>query len=91
MLGLRDIIALLEQWPRWKDLTALPARVQALEARLAAMEATRQPSPTDCPRGHGAMEFVGEVADPIFGAVGVKRRRWRCPTCGFETELEREP
>lgn len=91
MLGLSDILRLLDHWPKWKDLTGLPARVQALEERLKALEASKPPSPTDCPAGHGAMAFVSERPDPTFGVVGVKLRLWRCPTCGFETEVERKP
>jgi len=43
MMVVDDILKILERIPLWKKLTALPTRVDALEKRLAELEASKAP------------------------------------------------
>lgn len=89
MVGLPDLLKILEMWPAWKRLVATPDKVAALEERLAALEA-RLAGPAvagDCPKcGAGTLRFNREEGDPVFGVVGVTRIYSRCdtPGCGYE-------
>ncbi|MBX6382111.1 MAG: hypothetical protein IRZ07_03920 [Microbispora sp.] len=79
---------LLEQVPLWKRLKELPGRVEALERRIAALEAAR-PAADACPKCHApALRLLAETPDPMFGDLGVKLRAFRCEACGFETSRQ---
>ncbi len=95
MSTLSDIIALLDRWPKWKELAALPERVQALEARLQALEGktgARPLGPTDCPKCRTPLEFVSEKPHEHFGDIGgLKVHTLRCATCGMQVEREFDP
>ncbi|KAG5716814.1 hypothetical protein E4T56_gene17452, partial [Termitomyces sp. T112] len=69
---LSDILALLDKWPLWKRMTEAPSRIDDLEKRLAALEATpkRAPGKTCKACGEPAMRLTASVADPIMGDLG---------------------
>lgn len=84
-----DIVKALEALPLWKRLTALPDRVDHLERRLAALEASAKATPGagKCNFCQGRLEVIGETPDPTFGAFGTKLLTLKCqnPTCAKET------
>jgi hypothetical protein len=85
-----DILKILDKLPLWKTLSTLPARLDALERRVAALEgasAKNQADAINCPACGGAMKFVAERPDPAFGRLGVKERDLRCE-CGHATTLQ---
>ncbi|WP_368933530.1 hypothetical protein [Brevundimonas naejangsanensis] len=84
-----DIVKALEAMPLWKRLTALPDRVEQLERRLAALEASRATAPSagTCKFCHGALRVISEVPHPIFGDFGHKELTLECqnPSCSKRT------
>jgi hypothetical protein len=91
---LKDLVAMLETWPVWKRVKATPDRVDALETRIARLEAAITAKPADqrpaCPScGDGRMVFKGAKKDPTFGVLGGRQVTRACDACGFEdTQLE---
>lgn len=81
--------------PIWRNLKALPARVEELERRLAALEegakAPRKSPGQPCPAcGEPAYLLTNsERSKGPFGALGAMDRTYICGECGFsETKLE---
>ena len=89
MPSVTDILALLDKIPIWKDLKRMPARINELEKRLAALESKHEPSLKTCPKcGTGTFALVSTERDPIFGEMGVQNRLYRCTECGFSESLQ---
>ena len=88
MLNL-DIMKALQALPIWQRLTALPDRVDHLERRLAALEASAKATPSAgaCRFCQGAMDVIDEQPGPIFGDLGHKQLTLKCrnPTCAKTT------
>lgn len=84
-----DIMKALEALPIWKRLSGLPDRVDALERRLAALEASASATPSSgtCKFCHGPLRVIDERPDPIFGNLGHKQLTLKCqnPSCGKTT------
>lgn len=89
MAVLSDILALLDKWPLWKRMTEAPSRIDDLEKRLAALEATpkRAPGKTCKACGEPAMRLTASVADPIMGDLGAKVETWTCSACSFAENI----
>jgi len=86
-----DILALLDKIPIWKRVQETPARVDALEKRVADLEARLARAPGEaCPKC-GALEFRTESAKPSrqFGDMGAVDRTLKCGACDYtETRME---
>jgi hypothetical protein len=81
------MLKILDNVPVWKTLVTLPRRVEALEQRLAALEAKpAAPGWMTCKLCGGAMDVTVERPDPVFGAMGKKRLDLRCGACGRVTD-----
>ena len=94
MISVSDILKILEQWPRWKALTAMPERLKALEDRVAALEARpKAPAADACPLCGEAMKVTASDAHPIFGTFGVQERTLTCTNgaCGHSEKREFDP
>lgn len=78
MAVLSDILALLDRWDEWRRIREAPARIDALERRLAQLEATPRGDCRKC--GQGNMLRSGTV----FMRAGRAVQKFRCaePTCG---------
>jgi len=91
-MGPSDIVKYLEMIPLWKRLSEMPARLEALEKRLAAVEALASaPASARCPKcWKGVMCATERRADPMFGAMGVARVARVCdqPGCGWTDEAQ---
>lgn len=90
MAILSEILALLDKWPEWKRVREAPARLDALEKRMALLE---QKAPVTagrpCPAcGQPAMRRTGVKPDPMFGDMGVKLETWTCASCGGTDEVQ---
>lgn len=87
---LDDILKALDRWEEWRRLRAAPARLDAVERRLAALEAglARRPAPETCPFCRtGALRLVDIVPEPgVFAALGAEIEVLHCenPACGRE-------
>ena len=80
-----SILALLNKWPKWKRLTELPEKFDAMEARIKALEQKLSGSGDECPRCHQrTFQLINSKEDPLFGEVGGVRREYRCSSCNFE-------
>ena len=82
-----DILALLDKIPIWRRVQETPARVDALEKRVAALEAklARAPGET-CPScGDQAMRVKSsQPAKHGLGSLGVREYLYECEACGFK-------
>jgi ribosomal protein L37AE/L43A len=88
---LEDIMKTLERIPLWKRLTALPAEVQELRARVEALEAQLAGKPgTLCPICNATgFKRVSSKPHPEFGFAGIKLDSYRCDACGHAEDRER--
>ncbi len=96
MALLGEIMQVLESVKGWKEIQAAPARIDALERRVAQLEAAlriKQPTqPTDlCPKCNvGKLKIVAEGPAPTHAQrlSGIKRRALVCsdPVCGHAIE-----
>jgi hypothetical protein len=86
-----DIIKALEAVPGWKAVMSLPKRLAELEARVAALEkGAGKPvnAATICPACALPLAFTSEQDDRIFGAHGVKIRKFHCTSCNRDSERQ---
>jgi hypothetical protein len=81
-----DILALLDKIPIWKRVQETPARVDALEKRIAELEARLARAPGQACPACGALEF--RVTKSVrssgpFGDMGAKDVTRTCGACTF--------
>ncbi len=86
--GIGDILSLLDRVPIWKRVKELPDKMDALEKRLATLEAKpKLPICESC--GEGSMRrqadapLTGQWA--AFNGAGGGLKVYKCDKCGFET------
>lgn len=92
---LEDVMKALERIPAWKRLiSAVPAEMEALTQRVAAIEARLAAATDDvCPRCR-AVAFALIESRPeqgSFGALGVREYVWRCSSCRYEDVRQTPP
>jgi hypothetical protein len=88
MAVLSEITELLKRWDVWKRVEEAPGRIDALEKRIAELEAKLQRAPGEaCPRC-GALEYRAEksVPHPQFGEMGTRVHHMKCGECDFADE-----
>ncbi|AJY17842.1 hypothetical protein L0Z13_08515 [Burkholderia multivorans] len=89
---LEDIMKTLERVPGWKRISGAPAEIDALKARVAALEAKLAPGGQMCPLcNEPAMKVTASIPHPEFDFAGVKLDTLRCSACGHEETRQREP
>lgn len=86
-----DILAILDKIPIWKRVQETPDRVDALEKRIAELEAKLQKAPgLACP-ACGELSFRVTASGPTkggFGRLGARDITKTCQSCGFtDTEM----
>lgn len=97
MSAIGDIAKLLEQIPIWKRIKALPAEVESLQARVAALETAikARTAAEACPIcGSGNLKVISVQPHPIFGDVGgLQQRTMKCDNspCGHTEVREHDP
>ena len=84
MLGLKDLLAVLERWDTWKRMRETPDRLDAMERRVAVIEEKLDgPWPPDICKvcGERALRLMRSVAKTTGNTV----QYWGCERCR-ETE-----
>ena len=85
MISVKDILALLDKIPIWKQLNELPARVTELENRVQALESKKVTKSEICPRcKEDAYMLESSKPNVHFGDTGAQDRLYKCQSCGFE-------
>jgi hypothetical protein len=91
MAVIGEVVEILKRWDRWKRLDEAPDRMDALEKRIADLEAKLQrPSGETCP-SCGASDYRVQSATPVRSLIpghtsGRRKYRMKCGVCGFEDE-----
>ncbi|WP_217072536.1 hypothetical protein [Burkholderia multivorans] len=76
---LEDIMKTLERVPGWKRISGAPAEIDALKARVAALEAKLAPGGQMCPLcNEPTMKVTASIPHPEFDFAGVKLDTLRC-------------
>lgn len=90
---LEDVIKALERVPGWKRIAATPAEVDALRARVEALEARLAPATGDiCPKCRApAFHIVSNRPNPQFEWAGKSLDTWRCDKCDYTVEEPHVP
>ncbi len=97
MSAIADVAKLLEQIPIWKRLKGMPAEIEGLQARVAALEALvkTRPAAETCPLcNSGSLKVTSVKPHPIFGDVGgLQERTMKCDnsSCGHTETREYDP
>lgn len=90
---LNDVVKFLERWDVWKAVAKSPARIDALEKRVAILEAMfAAPPGKPCPKCRKPA-FVVEKSVPSrgpFGPLGHLDRTYVCP-CGYSEVRTEDP
>ncbi|MBU9251805.1 hypothetical protein KTD14_20290 [Burkholderia multivorans] len=69
----------LERVPGWKRISGAPAEIDALKARVAALEAKLAPGGQMCPLcNEPTMKVTASIPHPEFDFAGVKLDTLRC-------------
>lgn len=89
---LEDVLKALDRIPMWKRLSSMPDEVDALRARVAALEAHLAKAIGDqCPRcramAYGLIDS-GPASGPA-GELGIWSDRYACSACGYQNQRER--
>ncbi len=91
---IEDVMKALDRIPGWKRISDAPRQIDALEQRVAALEARLTPAAGDqCPRCREmAFRLIETVpADPPWNTLGVRVDVLRCSACRYEDRRERTP
>src|ERR1700676_1875626 len=97
MSAIGDITKILEKIPLWKRLGELPDQVDALQARVLALEEElrKRPSLEKCPIcGSGDLKITKVGPQPAsVGRLGVQERTIRCDNanCGHTEKRIHDP
>ncbi len=88
MISVSDILKILDKAPIWKTLTQTPKRIDALEARVATLEASEQ-NPTQtpgqpCPAcgDHALRRTSKTISESPWDELGAHDEVWTCKSCG---------
>ena len=79
--GLKDLLDALDRWGEWKSMRAAPAKLEALEKRVAELEEKLGNKwPPDVCRACGER---GLRLRDVYGpdAKGMMREGWNCEKC----------
>lgn len=89
---LEELNDLLDRLPLWKRLASAPDRLQALEQRVAALEAQLAGEPGErCPLcNKPELERVASKPDPVFGGTGLMQDSYRCRSCDHQEDRLRD-
>ena len=86
-----DLLALLDKIPVWRRVQAAPERIDALEKRVAELEAKLSRAPGAACPSCGAPEYrvtKSVVSAGPFGRLGAKDVTRTCGACSFtDTDL----
>ena len=82
LVSVTDILNVLKQVPEWIGLKEMLTRMKALEARVAALEATlAKPAAPPCPLCGKPMKTTAVAPHPQFGRHGWQDHTLACTDC----------
>jgi len=81
---LTDMLAAFDRWEEWKKMRAAPGRIDALEARLDALEkAPPEKAGEPCPAcGKPALRRTKQTEKKLGVHVTGFNEEWTCGACG---------
>ena len=91
---LEDIMKTLDRIPNWKRIQAAPKELDALTARVQALEAMLKPATgSACPScGTMAYKLTRSTPSPEpWGSMGARQDHFACSACGYTDIRERNP
>jgi predicted RNA-binding Zn-ribbon protein involved in translation (DUF1610 family) len=93
MFSLKDILDLLDHWPKWKRIQEMPEQFDGLQKRIAELEGRLARCPSEgCPKcGELAFRVSSSRPHPEIGDMGVTLRMMTCDKCGFSEETMISP
>lgn len=97
MIGVSDILKILDQVPLWKTLKALPQRIETLETRVAELEKAKSGPVKEpgepCPScgAHALRRTSTKRSEPPHGDLGFRDEVWTCTACGALDERVMTP
>ena len=82
---LKDFLAALQTWPKWKRIEESPERIDALENRISKLEKRLERCPGEgCPKcGELAFRAYGSRPAGRAGGGGPIVRTMQCEKCGY--------
>lgn len=85
MLAIKDLLTLLEQWPKWKRINDMPETLDAFAARVSELEKKLARCPGEgCPHcGELTFRVESSAPDRMFGDMGATKRTMKCEKCGY--------
>ena len=85
MFAIKDLLALLEEWPKWKRVRDAPEALDALSLRVLELEKKLARCPGEACPHCGELEFRVEKSGPAgrYAMVGEFEREKRCQKCGY--------
>jgi hypothetical protein len=90
-MALKDLLELLDRWDEWRRIRQAPTRIDALEARIQALEQKLgEDWPADVCKhcGKRAARFSHSVV--ADSKKGIVLQEWACSECGhYETRPDR--
>ncbi len=89
---IEDIMKALDRIPGWKRINGLPAELDALRARVEALEKLNTgPAGQECPAcGARSLRRTGSTPDAVFGDAGVMRDQYQCSAGGHQEPRMRD-
>lgn len=92
ILGTVDnVLEILKRWPKWKQITETPERLDDLEKRIATIENQISGAGDVCPFcSKPAGELIEIKPHKLFGDAGIKVKYYKCGSCGenYDKEIE---
>lgn len=85
---LEDIMKTLDRVPGWKRIAATPDELDALKARVGALEAKLAPATGEiCPKCRApSFHVTSNRPMPNFEWAGKSLDMWKCDACGYSVE-----
>ena len=89
MFALKDILELLDRWPRWKKIQEAPEQIETLGKRIAELENRLARCPGQgCPScGELSYRTISSNPHPTFGHMGAVVRTMKCEKCAFTEDI----
>lgn len=87
MAVVADIVELLRRWDIWRRVEQTPDRVDALEKRVAELEARLKKAPGEACPSCGDLDFRITKSEGVggpFAVMGARNYHWKCQSCGYE-------
>ncbi len=86
MFNLKDILEILDRWPKWKRIQDMPEKLDTLQKRVEELEKRLERCPGEgCPKC-GELTYRVVSIHPHhsdLGDLGLMVRQMKCERCGL--------